>query len=440
MSISAITSRTGAVERLSLGAVLGERNIWLLFALGFGSGIPFFAYWLDVFPRVDLAVDAALLLVVISFGIGGWIGLVAAPFLDRYRAPLFASLGHRRSWVALTLSAALVLFALHIGTALASEGATLRFAAISGVPALLIWAFLWISIDALRIELFRGRAQAVAAAAQYLGALGAWVVAARLTEDKITLMSAVGFALLLALALGTVLLIREGATFSVEGQSASSTFLGTLVRPWLAFFGRHGRASAFLLVAIACYALAASAADSLGKRGYIIDILRASNVDIDPDAGSLPAAGSTQEIAFSAIGALAGLLIAFRLSPQRAFFVMLCAVVGLVGFFALCKAVLGFTVFTVAGLYLLRTMISAASYVIYATVAARLTARPDTAGQYAVLALFGGVFWLSDIGVGRLGSLVGTSALSAAAAIAGLAAIVLMRLAARMARPAIDRA
>jgi hypothetical protein len=434
--MSASTSRTAGAERASLGAVLRERNIWLLFGLGFGTGYPFSSYWLDVFPRVDVAVDAALLLVVVSFGVGGWIGLAAAPFLDRHRAPLLARLGHRRSWVALTLSAALVLFALHIATAIASEGAALRLSAISGVPALLIWAFLWISIDALRIELFRGRAQAVAAAAQYLGTLLAWVVAARLAPDKIDLSSAVGFALLLALALGAVLLIKEPPTVSVGGEALPSTIPGTLARPWSTFFARHGRASVFLLCAIACYALAGSAADYLGRQGYVIDLLRSSQIDIDLDGPRAPPSGSPQEFAFSALGAAIGLLMAFRRAPYRAFFLLLYATLGLLGFFALCKAALGFTVFTVAGLFVLRTLIYGASYVIFATVAARLTAGPDTAGQYAILALFVGVFWLSAVGVGLLGSLVGSYAVAAGAAVAGIAALLLLRAAARISQRA----
>ena len=86
----------------------------------------------------------------------------------------------------------------------------------------------------------------------------------------------------------------------------------------------------------------------------------------------------------------------------------------------------------------MRTLILGAAYVIYATVAARLTLRPDTAGQYMLLGLFVGLFWISDSGLGALGALIGSYALTAGAAVAGTAAILLMRLAARMAKRAGD--
>jgi hypothetical protein len=441
MSASAITSRTAAAERASLGAVLGERNIWLLFVLGLGTGFPAAAYWINVFPRVDLAIDKAVLLAMTGFGITGWLALIAAPFLDRYRAPLFGSLRHRRSWVALVLATGLVVVALHLGAAAASQVAAARLAAFSGVLALLVWALLSISVDALRIDLYRGRSQAAAITAQYFGSLAAWTIATLPIRDWYYLAPAILCALLFAIGFGAVLLIKEPPPISGAEEARAPLFLGTLARPWSTFFARHGRASGFLLAAIAFYALAASAADFLGREGYLVDILRAARwQDADPDNDRALRAMGTQEIALSAIGALGGLFIAFKLLPARAFGVLLYAILGLLALFALCKSWLGFTVFTVAGLFALRTLIYGASFVIYATVAARLTARPDTAGHYALLALFGGLFWISESGFVSLAPLIGGYAMTAGAAVAAILAIILMRLAARAAKraPTID--
>ena len=434
MGASAVASQSAATKHASLGAVLLERKIWLFFALGLGTGFPVATYWMNVFPRVDVEIDNALLLALTSFGIGGWLGLFAAPFLDRYSVPLFASLGHRRSWVAVTLAIGLAVFTLYLLTALVSERATARFAVISGIPALLVWGLLWISVDALRIDLYRGRAQAAAYTAQVFGSLAAWTIGTLPVRDWHSLAPAILGAALFMVGLGAVFLIKEPPSVSAD-EARPPSLPAALAQPWSAFFARHGRASGFLLAAIACYALAACAADFLGSKGYGVDVLRSSHVDFDQVSAVSRAYGAVgaQEITLTAIGAVAGLLIAFGLSPVRAFSVLVYANLALLALFALCKVWTGLTALNVAGLFALRTLIYGASFVIYTTVAARLTARPHTAGQYAMLALFVGLFWIGEDGFTFLASRIGTFATAAGAAIAGLAAIVLIRSAARVA-------
>ena len=433
MTTTGLSPRTAAAERLSLGAVLGERNVWLLFVLGLASGLPGFSYWFNLFPRVDLEIDRTLGLSLIGFGATGWIAFAAAPFLDRYGVPGFARLGRRKSWVAAALCAALALIALHVLTALASEGAALRLSAISGVAAMIAFSFLWIAVDALRIELYRGRAQAVAMAAQYLGALTAAALAARFTFDVHTVQPALIFGALLAVALGAVVSMKAPAARA--GDPAAS-LPALLARPWTTFFARHGSAAGFLLGALALYALAGSAADFLGKQGYLVELLRGDSRTYDPGPSDALAAASTQEIAFTAIGVVAGMLIAYFVAPARAFFVLMLAYLGLLGFFLLCKVELGFTVFTVAGSYALRTLIYGVSAVIYFTIVARLTAPPDTAGHVAILALVSGVPWLSETAFAALAPTIGGYGLAAGAALAALGAIACMRRAARAARRA----
>jgi hypothetical protein len=305
---------------------------------------------------------------------------------------------------------------------------------ISGIPALLVWGLLWISVDALRIDLYRGRAQAAAYTAQVFGSLAAWTIGTLPVRDWHSLAPAILGAALFMVALGAVFLIKEPPSVSAD-EARPPSLPAALAQPWSAFFARHGRASGFLLAAIACYALAACAADFLGSKGYGVDVLRSSHVDFYQVSAVSRAYGavSAQEITLTAIGAVAGLLIAFGLSPVRAFSVLVYAHLALLALFALCKVWTGLTALNVAGLFALRTLIYGASFVIYTTVAARLTARPHTAGQYAMLALFVGLFWISEDGFTFLASRIGTFATAAGAAIAGLAAIVLIRSAARVA-------
>lgn len=433
MSASNLLPRTAA-GGTSLATVLLERDVWLLFVLGLGTGFPAAAYWLNVFPPAYLEIDRALLLSLTGFGVTGLLGFIAAPFLDRFRSPLFRSLGHRRAWIAFILTAGLVVFALHFGTAAASQAATTRFAVISGVLALVVWALLWIATDALRIELYRGRSQAAAFTVQYFGSLAAWALLSMPVRDWHYLAPAALCAFLFALAFGAIIFIREPSPVSPVDPARAPFLLGTLARPLTSLYAQHGRALGFLLAAFLCYGLAVGGAEYLGEKGYVLEILRANSAIYDADANNAYNAVSAQEIAIAAAGALVGLLIAFRLPPSRAFFVLLYAALGLIGFYVLSKAQLGFSAFTVAGLFALYKLLFAASYVVFATIAARLTRRPDTAGQYALLSLSVSLLSLSTEGFSQLAMLIGGYAVASGSAAAAITAIFLMRSAARAAR------
>lgn len=436
MSASAVTPRTAAAERVSLGAVLSERNIWLLFVLGFATGLPVHSAWHNNFARIDLDVDKALFLSMIGFGTSGLLAFAAAPFLDRYRVPGIGRFGHRKSWVAAVLFAAVILLALLVGTKLASQGAAMRFGVVSGMAAMVVSAVLWIAIDALRIDLYRGRTQAAAISAQYLGALASAALLTRLRlESILTVEAALACAGLLIVGLGAVLFIREPGEEPVDhGAPGVARFAVSYVRPWTTFFTRNGRATGLLLIAIAFYALASSTADFLGQRGYLVDLLRTDFRDYETSTGDALSAVDTQTTTLTAIGIVAGMVIAFAMAPARAFLFLMLAIFALLGFFVLCKIALGFTVFTVAGLYLLRTLVWGGSYIIYITIAARLTARPDTAGHVAILSVFSGVFWITDRGLMALATALGSYWLAAGAAVATLAAVLFMRIAAGVAK------
>ncbi len=285
MGASDISPRTANAERRSLAAVLGERNVWLLFALGLCTGFPLSLSWLDLFPRADAAIDKASLLALTGFGASAIVALIAAPLLDACRAPPFARFGHRRSWVAFFLATAIILTALRIATAFASEAAALRYAAVSGYLAFSVSAMLWIAVDALRIDLYRGRAQAIAFTAQYFGALAAWVILSRLPFQQPDRTPLFLFLALLAVAFGALSLVREPAFDDGSRAASGPTGLpARYVRPWREFFARHRGAWPYLLAAFAFYALAGSAADYLGKQGYVVDVLasgRWQDLDLD---------------------------------------------------------------------------------------------------------------------------------------------------------------
>jgi hypothetical protein len=128
-------------------------------------------------------------------------------------------------------------------------------------------------------------------------------------------------------------------------------------------------------------------------------------------------------------------LLAYRVSPMRAFVHLQRFVIALAALYLACRLALGFTPLAMSVLVVATYLVGAAAFVIYATVAAALTAPPHTAGHYALLGLFAALFWLGDTILERLAPFVGTSALAAGAMVCALAAIGGMYVARRMAGP-----
>jgi hypothetical protein len=242
---------------------------------------------------------------------------------------------------------------------------------------------------------------------------------------------------LLVLGLGAVLLMREPeATVAAPAATKTSSQI-SFARPWTTFFARNGRSSSYFLAAIACYALAGSIAEYLGRHGYTVDLLRTNLRDYDAAVGDALSLVGTQTTTLTAAGILAGMLIAFSTRPARAFRIMMISIATLVASFVACKVALGFTVYTLPMLFVLRTLIWSGAFIIFISVAAQLTARPNTAGHVAIISVFSGAFWISDEGLTALAEPFGTSWLAAIAAVAAMVALFLMRIAARVARPAV---
>jgi hypothetical protein len=238
----------------------------------------------------------------------------------------------------------------------------------------------------------------------------------------------------MALAFGAVLLIEEPRR--AESSPAPESIPALLARPWRMLLARHGASAGFLLAALAAYAVAGSAADFLGRHGHLIDYFVSQGAGFDTAHQRVVEVMATQEVVLMLIGAVAGLLMAFRMPPGRVLAVSAGAWLAVVALFILCKAALGFTVLTVAGLFALCALIGGATYIMVWTVAARLTAPPDTAGQFALLAFLLALFSVSGDLFRVMSAAIGGYGIVAVAVAAALAAIVLIRMAARSPRRA----
>lgn len=434
MNAPAVLPPIAAATPASLVDVLGQRNVWLLFVLGFGVGLPVHAAWHDNFPRLDVDVGKSLYLSMTEFGTAGLIALAAAPFLDHRHVFGRVWGGRRKSWVATILSATLILMALFIVALLTSERASMRFFAIAGAPAMLVSGLLWIAIDALRIDLHRGRAQAIAIAAQYMGALASERLLTALALQGPTVTSLAVCAALLLAGLGAVRLMRETERPAAAPSGAAAEPISiSYARPWRTFFAWNGRASPYLLAAIAFYALAASTAEFLGRYGYTAELLRTDLRQFDAALGDALTLIGRLTTPLTAAGVVAGALVAFSAKPARAFSWMAVSALAMACFYVVCKIGFGLTIYTVPALYVLRTLISSGAFIVFIAVTARLTAAPDTAGHVAIISVVGGMLWIGNDALNPLAELLGTVPLAAFAVVAAMTSLLFMRLAARAA-------
>jgi hypothetical protein len=442
MNTTNAPSGAPAAPRETLDEALRDRGIWLLFALGFATGAPATWGWYELVAWPGYTrIEWWIWLPLTQLGVVSIAAFIVAPFLDLRPALFFRKLGHRRSWVATWLSGALVLM-LSVAAvgALLSHRVALGTAAIQGIIAMPVVAALWIAIDALRIEIRPGRGQAYAVTAQYVGALLASAIVSRFGGDGgESALKVAALTLFLAAGLAAVLLLRSGHDAPGVEAAAASRWAnlqyigGILAGPWAGFFARHGRASGLLLAAVALYALGGGVAEHLGKNGHLYDILDPARPDADSDRHTQASQFVTPfELVISLLGAVTAMVAARRLAPAKAFALLQYATIALIGCFLACKLVFGFTVIAVGLLYAARTLFIAFAIITYAVVAARLTARPHTAGQYAMLGLFVSLFWLSETGLNWIGPILGSYAAAGAGVAASFGAIVCMRIASRV--------
>lgn len=304
---------------------------------------------------------------------------------------------------------------------------------------------LWASLDALRIELRPGRAQPVAILAQFFGALvAARLTASLLNESKYTLAFAIAIALLLVAGLAALLLLRvpEAPRDLVAADSGRaendapffSAFWRGLTRPWAAFFRRFGVAAAPMLGAVALYALAGSWIEHLATLGHVQEVSPVTRGDENARILDFFTLAKPAEDVLTLLGGIVAAWTALRVSPFRAFFRLNCVLAVFALIYIGLKVADGFTPATVAALYVAKTMLMGAEYLMYATAAAALTSRPHTAGQYVLISFFVAVFWLPTGNNNSLNGATNSYFLPVLALAAALGAIALLLWAARAAR------
>ncbi len=446
----------------SLGRGLRDRATWVLFAVGLGTGVPLGWAWYNLPywsgyrvgpPNFVGEIDAFLVLLTGTSSIY-LLGLILSPLLDRWPAPFLGRLGRRRSWLAATLAAALILTLIFtaLGATLAPEAAA-PVLAVYGTVAFVIATFLFVAVQAFRIELAPGRAQAIAFGALYLGAwigkFAGWFAG---EGAALSLPYAALCAVLLALALWAVLRHDEPRDVPVFDEAFGRVPPGVptvlvpleavaraLVRPWGAFFERHGPAGALLLIAIACSALAGSVVSYLAKQGYLYETEMAG----DREAIARIQDGMRWVLYFGYPAVIAGFAAAVALaltnSPARAFGLLQKAYGAFFILFVICYLASGASPATFAILALALATLDPIETIILGVVLARLTARPHTATQIMILLLFAYTFALPAWIYARLAGAIGIPGIVILGFVFALAAFLCMQAASRMAphrRPA----
>ena len=254
------------VTRRTVLSSLGQPKVAVMLMLGFSSGLPFFltgntlGYWLR---------DEGTALQAIGFL--SWVGLAYsvkflwAPIVDRLDAPVFGTLGRRRSWMLLTQAViAMGLFGM------AWTGTSHGLAAVGGLAVLVAFASATqdIVIDAWRIE--------AAADSDELGLLSAAYQlgyrAAIIVTEALILISASHFgwrmsygemAVLVGVGMtATILAIEPRRSQAPPGASGEPSRLGSLrglseaiVGPFVEFFRAHGPVAILMLAMISLYRL-----------------------------------------------------------------------------------------------------------------------------------------------------------------------------------------
>ncbi|HVY83555.1 MAG TPA: MFS transporter [Caulobacterales bacterium] len=268
-----MTANAGAPDKKKYGLretvkALGQPRVAAMFALGFGSGLPFlltgatFGYWLR---------DEGTSLTAIGFL--SWVGLAYtfkffwAPIIDRLPAPLFGKLGRRRGWVVFTqvlIGLTLVAMAavgVHGPGGLTTIGALALIVAVASASQ-------DTAVDAWRIEAASdGDELGLFTSAFQLG----YRVALLLTDAIILVFAQyMGWPIsyvLMAVAMGVGLFAAFKTPEPPKAEAAMDAnakarplwtprgFFDAVVGPFFQFFRAHGPLALILLLMIALYRL-----------------------------------------------------------------------------------------------------------------------------------------------------------------------------------------
>jgi hypothetical protein len=433
---------------------LRDRANWVMFALGLGTGIPIGWAWYNLpwtVTRGAYPVENSLAGAYFDFTAYSMIylaALVVAPWLDRWPAPFFRRLGHRRSWVVSSLSAALVLTGIFVAIMSLLPMATAEgFAQIYGYFAFIVVGVLFAAVLAFRIQLRPGREQAMAFGAQYLGATIGQYAALLGGETGLSYPHAGVVALLLCLAIWAVARFAEPEPPRMGADAFARVpplvppplvpfefAARTIADPWRAFFRRHGRGSTLMLAALAFFGAAIGGALFLGAAGIAIGL----EAPRDQEAIDRMANGVALILPFGIIFMLAGLVAGIAVSLARpapqAFRLLQNVIIAFAVLFLVCKLASGSIGLSAATMALASTLLEPFYMVILAVVLARLTAGPHIAGQALILIAFATLPRLSSGLLYRVASEIGTLGLAAFVIVMALAALFCMWSAEQIAR------
>ena len=221
-----------------------------MFFLGFGSGLPFLliaSQTLSTRLR-DVGLDLGSIGLISLASFFYLLKFVWAPLVDRYRFPLTAFLGRRRSW--LLVSQSVVLVAL---VALAYMRPEL------GVVGLVTWVLIAsfagatqdTVVDAYRIEIAPESAQAALAATYTLGYRIGLILAGAgalyLAEFQGWVQAYLAMAALMLVPIATTLIAREPVEPELTVQRRVD-FLGAFWQPIASFFRHNGVVMATVLL------------------------------------------------------------------------------------------------------------------------------------------------------------------------------------------------
>lgn len=189
-----------------------------------------------------------------------------------------------------------------------------------------------------------------------------------------------------------------------------------------------------MLVAIMLYGFAASSMEYLGAFGFINEVTYLGRYDEHLRIVHALDIIKPGEELLNLIGGVVAAGLVLRVSPFRAFFRLNCVIAVFGVTYLILKFADGFTVGSVLGLYCGKALLNGAQWVVYATAAAALTSRPNTAGQYSLIAFLVIVPWLPTATYEHLIGMGGGYLLPTVAVAAAFGAVMLLQLSAWMSR------
>jgi hypothetical protein len=303
------------------------------------------------------------------------------------------------------------------------------------------------AVIAFRIQLRPGREQAMAFAAQYLGATIGQYAALLGGGSGFSYPHAGVVALLLCLAIWAVARFTEPESPRMGADAFARVpplvppplvpleFVArTVADPWRALFRRHGGGSALMLAALGFCGAAIGGAHFLGVAGISMGLETPRDQEAIDRMANAVALILPFGIIFMLAGLVAGIAVSLARPAPQAFRLLQNVIIAYAVLFLVCKLTSGSIGISAATMALASALLEPFYMVILAVILARLTARPHIAGQALILIAFATLPRLSSGLLYRIASEIGTLALAAFVIVMALAALFCMWSAEQIAR------